>query len=88
MQRQNNSGTQCNGGGATALCNMRVKELCNKAATRVSHHGKCKGENAILFLGGDINIYLQSFGWGHDVDIENEITTVANAMDEDDMSKN
>ena len=40
-------------------------------------------KNAVLFSGGNINTYLQSFGTGYGVDNRNGITTVVDTMDED-----
>ena len=68
-------------------CNRRVKELCNKAAIGISRHGKCKDKknNAILFSGGNINMYLKSLGTGYGVDSRVGITTEPTAVDEDEM---
>ena len=64
-------------------CNRRVWLLCNQAAVGVYYHGKCHEKSGVLFSGGDINTYLQSFGSGYGVDSKNRLTTVANAMDKD-----
>ena len=66
-------------------CHRKVRELCNLAAAGVTYHGKCNGiqNNAVLFSGGDINTYLQSFKLGYSVDSKNGITTEANTMEED-----
>ena len=58
--------------------------LCNQAVAGVYYHGKChRKKNGVLFSGGDINIYLQSFGLGYGVDSKNGRTTVADAIDKD-----
>ena len=62
-------------------CDPQVKVLYQKAAC---HDHPChKKTNASLFSGGEINLYLQSFGTGYGTESRQGITTEPNAVKAD-----
>ena len=63
-------------------CHPEAKRLCDLAKGGGKH--SCHKKNtASLFSSHEINLYLQSFGPGYDTESRTGITTVPNALNDD-----
>ena len=65
-------------------CHPEVKRLCDLAKGG-GEHSCHKKSNASLCFGCEINLYLQSFGPGYGTNSRPGITTVPNALNDDEQ---